>query len=116
MTDATNNNAPRHTNWLPSRKAISGGIGGVLAYFVILGASYAGYPIPAELQASIPGAITWLIYYLVPASEKDIVRNLDNKIVAMAVVDPNSPVSQSAIAAEVQANAPPILSPNDPRL
>lgn len=97
---------PRSTNWLPSRKAISGGFGGIVAYFVILGASYAGYPIPPELQASIPGAITWLVYYLVPASEQDIVRNLDNKIVAMAVADPASPVSQPAIAAEVAKASP----------
>lgn len=97
---------PRTTNWLPSRKAISGGIGGILAYFVITAAAYAGYPIPLELQASIPAGITWLIYYFVPPSEKDVVRNLDNKIVAMAVVDPASPVTQAGVTAAVRALPP----------
>lgn len=97
---------PRKVNWIPSRKAISGGIGGVVSYMLIVAASYAGYPIPAELQGMIPGAITWLIYYLVPSSEQDIVRNLDNKIVAMAVADPTSPVTQPKIAAEVRAANP----------
>ena len=60
---------PRKTNWIPSRKAISGGIGGVVSYLIIVAAGYAGYPIPTELQGLIPGAVTWVIYYLVPAAQ-----------------------------------------------
>lgn len=97
---------PRKTNWVPSRKAISGGFAGIGSFFIIALASYLGYPIPESLQAYIPAGITWLVYYLVPASQQDVVRNLDNKIVAMAVADPTSPVSQPAIAAEVRDNTP----------
>lgn len=111
---------PRKTNWVPSRKAISGGFAGIGSFFIIALASYLGYPIPESLQAYIPAGITWLVYYLVPSSQADIVRNLDNQIVAMAVVDPSSPVSQGKIAAELQTmspvKTPPILSPNDSRL
>lgn len=92
---------PRKTNWIPSQKAISGGLAGIVTFFVVTAAQYYGYAIPAELQAAIPGAITWLVYYLVPAADADIVRNLDNHIVALAVHDPTSPVSQPAIATAV---------------
>lgn len=93
---------PRKTNWVPSRKAISGGFAGIGSFLIIALASYFGYPIPDQLQAYIPAGITWLVYYIVPASEQDVVRNLDNKIVALAVNDPTSPVTQTKIAVEVQ--------------
>lgn len=98
---------PRKVNWIPSRKAISGGIGGIVSFAIITAASYFGYPLPVELQGMIPGAITWLIYYLVPSAQADIIRNLDNKIVAMAVADPTSPVTQAKIATEVRATPSP---------
>lgn len=97
---------PRKTNWIPGRKAISGGFAGIGSFLIIAAAAYFGYPIPDSLQAYIPAGITWLVYYLVPASQADVVRNLDNKIVALAVNDPASPVSVPAIAAEVRASTP----------
>lgn len=97
---------PRRTNWIPSRKAISGGFAGVLTFFIVAAANRYGYQIPVEMQVAIPAVITWLISYLVPASKQDIIRNLDNKIVALAVNDPASPVSVPAIAAEVRASTP----------
>ena len=101
-SSAPSDPSPKSTNWVPSRKAISGGIGGILSGFIVLAAAHFGYPLPQELQASLPAFITWLVYYLTPASDRDIVRNLDNKIVAMAVADPASPVTQNKIAAEVR--------------
>lgn len=95
---------PRRTNWIPSRKWLSGGLGGVISYFIVLEAGKLGFPIPVELQGMLPGIVMGIIYYLMPSAKQDIVRNLDNEIVGMAVADPASPVTQSGIAAAVQEN------------
>lgn len=107
---------PRKTNWWPSRKAIAGGIGGIVASTIAVVASKYGFTIPPDYLPYIATAIMGLIFYLVPSAQQDIIRNLDNKIVAMAVNDPDSPVTQNKIAAAVRAEPIPTLSPNDPRL
>lgn len=107
---------PRKTNWIPSRKAVSAGIGGIIASTIAAVSLRYGYPIPAELLPPMAAGIMWLIYFLVPASKADIVRNLDNEIVAIAINDPTSPVSAPGIVHEVikQGDAAAITKAPDP--
>jgi hypothetical protein len=84
-------------SWIPSRKSMSGGIAGVLAFLVMTAVRYfTGVDLPASLDMLIIGAVTWGINYLMPPSAKDVVNHLNNAIVKLAVEDPASPVTVAA--------------------
>lgn len=81
------------TNWIPSRKVLSGGVAGVVSWAVLTGLGYFNVPIPLEMQVYLPALLTTLVSYLVPPAQQDIIRRLDDRLVAIAGKDPNSDVS-----------------------
>lgn len=104
-------------SWLPGRKVLAGGIGGVVAFGILsVGKHYGIDPQPwADLimpppgtfnvMAILTGGITAGIAYIVPPSAKDVVNHLNDDIIAMAQKDPNSPVT-AVPPAKAGASAP----------
>lgn len=94
------------TNYVPSRKAIAGGVSGLIAWAILAGFGYFNVEVPLELQGLLPTLISTIVYYLVPPAQADILRRLDDRLVAIAGRDPKSDVSPEVgdLAAKV---APP---------
>lgn len=99
--------------WLPDRKVYAGGIAGVLAFAILSVARHFGYdlqpmadtifgPGTINILAVLTGAITAGVSYVIPASERDIVNKLNNRIVALGLADPGVPVTQGGIAVEAK--------------
>lgn len=87
--------------WLPDRKVLAGGLSGVVAWGIMLGLSMAGVPVPAETQALLVTVISTAMGYLVPPSQRDIVKRLNDQLVAVAAADPGIPVSGGPIVRNV---------------
>lgn len=81
------------TNWIPSRKVLSGGVAGLTAWAILTGLGYFNIPVPLELQVYLPALITSLVSYLVPPAQQDVIRRMDDRLVAIAGHDPDSAVS-----------------------
>ena len=89
-------NAPSRS-WIPGRKAIAGGIAGVVTFFIMAAARhFLGLDLPASVETLIVAGVAWVINYLVPPAAKDVVDHLNNAIVKLAVEDPTSPVTPAA--------------------
>lgn len=86
--------------WLPDKKILSGGLAGIGAWLVILGLQHFGIAVPADAQAQIVGLFGLAIAYAVPPAERDIVKRLNDGIVAAAQADPNVPVTAPKAAAK----------------
>lgn len=92
-------------SWLPDRKILAGGIGGLLAFGILSGAKHYGWdlqpladmivppPGTVNVLAILTGGITTGLAYVVPSSAKDIEKRLNDQIIAMAQANPNVPVS-----------------------
>lgn len=108
--------------WMPDRKVYSGGITFVLAWALLAAAAHFGYPLQAwadtilgagalNLQMSLSGALAFGVMYIMPASEHDIYTKLNNRIIALGLIDPNVPitkasVTQTALQSDFPAPAP----------
>ena len=79
------------TTWPPDTKFIAGGIGAIVSWGLVYGAGYFGLNIPPEVQTAIPGLVAMALVYLVPPSMYDIVKRVNNIVVAAAARDPNNP-------------------------
>jgi len=102
-------------NWMPDRKIAAGGLAGLAAFAITATAAHFGYDLQPMADAIFPppgtvsvlavltGGIGALIAYVTPPADKDIVKRLNDRLVAMAQADPNIPVS-------------PPLPPKDPRI
>lgn len=78
---------------LPDRKVLAGGISGLIAWALIFVAGRYGVTVDVTLQPAIVGAVTVLMSYIVPPSQRDIIKRLNDQLVQMAADDPNIPVS-----------------------
>lgn len=93
------------SNYIPSRKVIAGGLAGIASWAVLTGLGYFNVPVPLEWQALLPTLIGSAISYLVPPSTKDVIRRIDDQLVAIAGRDPGSAVSPEVGAAAARAVA-----------
>lgn len=114
MTD-TNNQAPKPKFFqLPDRSVLTGGLAGLIAWALLaafsaifhfdLGAylqpyvtalwsvAFANAPAPSA-QGAIAIIIGFAITYLVPDSDKNLVKKVDDRIIALARSDPDSPAT-----------------------
>jgi len=80
-------------NFLPDRKVWAGGIAGIAAWGILGVATHYGITLPID-PAMLAGTIGWLIAYIVPPAEQDIVKRLNDDIVKMAQNDPAVPVTK----------------------
>lgn len=80
--------------WFPDRKVWAGGLFSVLAFFVILGLnSYMDAGIPFEATFFVALGFGKAAEYFLPPSLNDVLKRLDNDVVAIAGASPESPVS-----------------------
>ncbi len=94
-------------SWVPSQKVLAGGLGGLVAWAITyLLQKYAGITLDPEVKSWLVGAATIGITYITPVRAQDVVRQLNNEIVAMAQADPKSPVTVPVVT---QAQAIPVV-------
>ncbi len=91
------------TNYIPSRKIVAGGVSGILAWAILSGLGYYNVPVPEEWQALLPTILATIVSYIVPPATQDVIRRIDDKLIAIAGADPDSAVSREvgAVAARV---------------
>ena len=80
MTTPDNNTVvDKVTKWIPDRKAVAGGIAGVISFFAI-----AAIPdLDPELITGLVAGIMGLVFYLVPPSKADLIRRADDTLKAL---------------------------------
>jgi hypothetical protein len=91
-----------NVTWPPDRKFIAGGIGAAVSWLVVYAAGYFGWVVPTEIQTAIPGVVAMALVYWVPPSMYDVVKRVNNLVVAMATRDMSNPTR----AVPVPANVP----------
>ena len=82
-----------NSKWFPDQKVLAGGLGGVTAWGVVLLLTQFGVTVPPGLEATIPLFVALAVKYLVPASDADIIKRVNDRIVAMASADPENPTT-----------------------
>lgn len=80
------------TSYIPDRKVVAGGLAGILTWALMLVAGRYGIVIDAGMQPVLVSFVGTLIGYLVPPSRRDILKRIDDQIVAIAAADPKVPV------------------------
>lgn len=82
------------TSIFKDKKALSGGIAGVLAWGITqLAKAYFGLELDGQTQLAIAGGIGYLITALVPSSKAEAVERV-NDLIKKAAIDPDSPVTR----------------------
>lgn len=81
------------SQFIPDRKVLAGGVTSVAAWGVTQVAVHYGIPITPEMQGYIAAALGWLVAYLVPVAQRDVLRHLNDELVAIAQKDPSIPVT-----------------------
>ncbi|NDV88816.1 hypothetical protein GTW51_19155 [Aurantimonas aggregata] len=82
------------SKWIPDRKVWTGGLFAVLAFLAVLALNtWAGTDIPIEAGAFIALGIGKALEYILPPSVLDIIKRVNNDIVAIAAASPESKVS-----------------------
>ena len=81
-------------NLIPDRKVLAGGVSSVAAWGVTQVAVHYGVPITPEMQGYVAAGFGWLIAYLVPAAQRDVLRHLNDELVKFAQNDPRIPVTK----------------------
>lgn len=79
--------------WLPDQKVLAGGLSGIGAWLIILALQHFGVAVPPDAQAQIAGLFGLVIAYAVPPAKRDIIKRLNDGIIAAAGANPNVPVT-----------------------
>lgn len=93
--------------WIPDRKVMAGGLTGLVAFLAAVVLNAAGVPIDYDVLFPLVVAAGPLVSYLVPAAAIDVARHLNDEIVELAVLMPES----SATAEGVRQVAEKVLAP-----
>jgi hypothetical protein len=78
--------------WFPDRKVIATGLTGIASWLILTVLAHYGINLPVD-PTVLSSILGWLAGYIIPPSQQDIVRRLNDKIVAIAAADPSIPVS-----------------------
>lgn len=79
----------------PDRKVWAGGLAGLVTWGVTIAAQqFLGIAIPPDLVGMLVGGVTTAVAYIVPPTVRDIIKRLDDGLVAMAADDPSIPVTR----------------------
>lgn len=82
------------SGYWPDRKVLAGGVGGIATWGVMQVALHYGFAITPDMQALISGGVGWLLAYLIPPAQRDILRRMNDQLVAIAAADPSIPVTK----------------------
>lgn len=81
--------------WSLDRPTMYGGLAGLITAAIALAAkTFFGFDIPAEYMTFIPVVIGYLITWFVPPTVQDVIKNVDDKIIAIARASDMSPASE----------------------
>lgn len=80
--------------YMPDRKVVAGGLAGIITWALMLAAGHFGFALDASLQPAIASAVGTLIAYATPPSQRDVIKRLNDEIVAIAANDPTVPVTK----------------------
>lgn len=80
--------------FFPDRKIIAGGTAAILAFFITAAARHYGVELGPDAQTMLVAGIGGLISYIVPPSQRDIIKRLDDNLVKLAQDDPTIPVTK----------------------
>ena len=93
------------TKLVPDRKWWSGGLFQVAAFAIIMAANlYGGAAIPLEYAAMLAIGLGKAVEWAVPPSWMDVIKRMDNGVVAMAAASPASAVTADVGEAAKAAN------------
>lgn len=109
-------------SWIPPRKFLAGGLGGIVTWIIIWGLQHwLGFDIvsfaqelgisPDALQADISSVVALALVYVIPPAEADTAKNLNDKIVQAAMADPDSNVSYVQAPVKPPLGEAPVIVP-----
>lgn len=94
---------------IPQQKAVAGGLGGLIAFIVVLLAQkYLGLAIPPDLAAYVVGL---LLVIVVPPAQRDVIEHLTDEVVHAAQRDPDTMVSSVLPPTQPVVGQPAIVIP-----
>lgn len=83
--------------WPPDRKIWAGGLAGLVTALVAYAAKkYLNFDIPEGVLAYIPIVVGYIVSYLVPPSIRDVIKRVDDTVIAIARASDDSPASPVA--------------------
>jgi len=88
--------------WPPDQKWFAGAIMGAVSWAMVYATDKFGWTIPAEIQSALPWVVSLAAFYLIPPSVYDVVKRVNNTIVAAAARD----MSNSTRAVIIPKTAP----------
>ncbi|GGH14968.1 hypothetical protein GCM10007036_14630 [Alsobacter metallidurans] len=92
-------------SWFPDRKVLAGGFGGIVAWLLTLVLARYGIPLTPEMQTMITTGVGMLLAYAVPPAQRDIIRHLNDELVAIAAAKADIPVTPAKAAASINVVA-----------
>lgn len=113
-------------SWVPPQKFLAGGIGGVVAWALIWGLQHwlnfdlvafaANFGISGDaLQVYIASGVAALLVYIVPTSQVDAIKVMDDETVHIAQRDPATNVSYVIKPVVPPPGEAPVITPPDPK-
>lgn len=78
-TPDNNTTVDKITKWIPDRKAVTGGIAGIVSFFILTAVPDLN---PETISGLIVG-IMGVVFYLVPPSKADLIRRADETLKAL---------------------------------
>jgi hypothetical protein len=80
MTTPDNNTVvDKVTKWIPDRKAVAGGLAGVVAFFVMTAIP----DLDPEVVTGLVAGIMGVVFYITPPSKVDLIRRADDTLKAL---------------------------------
>jgi hypothetical protein len=87
--------------FIPDRKIFATGTSGILAWLIItIITATTGVVLPAGSVEGLSALIGLVTGYIIPPSQRDIIKRLNDEIVAIAAADPKIPVSPGTTIAK----------------
>lgn len=105
---------PVPNRWWPlDRKVVAGGVGGILAYAILMAVRWrtgldlnllvAGILPGVDLQSALALAIGTIVAQVTPPSLKDVLDRINNRMVEIATADPDNPTTAKIVPPHVAA-------------
>lgn len=85
---------------LPNQKEWAAGLGGILAFAIIAGCNHFGYPLGDETDSLLVVVLPALITKLIPPSEQDVLKHVNDAVVAAGVIAGKLTPPEQIVAAD----------------
>lgn len=89
---------------LPNQKEWGAGLGGIIAFGIVLGFSLTGHPLDPSIEGGLIVLVPAIIAKVVPASDQDILHRVNDTIVqAGTLLGKLTPASDSTVPPTIAA-------------